>query len=1053
MPNQSQRASPLFFKAFAKAAALLAVLIGGLVLIGWALGIEALESILPGLATMKGNTALSFVLLGCSLWIRSAGTTGSRARRLGQAGAGIAAAVGLLTLGEYATGRHFGIDQFLFNDPASAALGAFPGRMPPASALNILLLGLGLALPDERGGHSFREAAAVTTFTVSILALIGYAYGISALYQIGAFSSMALHTALTCAALSLGVLFVGTEGGLMSLIGSGGAGGVLARRLLPAALGIPFVLGWLALAGDRRGLYDTPVDTALLVLTNILIFAGLILWNAELLERKGLAQYQAEERFRLVVESAPNAMVMVDQRGGIVLVNAQAEKLFGYSRAELLGKSVERLVPFRFRGSHPGFRTAFHSEPHARPMGAGPDLYGLRKDGSEVPIEIGLNPIRSEEGLLVLSSIVDITERRQTQTALQLSEHRFRALTENSWDAVALFGSDGTILYGSPSTPLILGYSLDEFVGRNAFELIHPDDHALVTERLKAALAKPREHVNVHARLRHKNGKWRWMEGVFTNLLDEPGVEAIVNNYHDFTERKQAEDALRQSEQLFSKAFYESPIGITITKMADGIYTDANDAFLKMSGFQREELLGHTAAELHITPDSGSDGLVPAKLEQDAGFRNVAHAINTKAGELRHVLVSGQSIQLGGIQYILGLTEDITDQKRAESALQAANERLERQVLERTAALSEANALMQTLMDNMPDHIYFKDRAGRFIRNSRSQAMLMGLSDPSSVTGKTDFDFFPPEHAQRSYAEEQRVMSTGEPLVNLEERVVWPDGRLTWVSTTKLPLRERDGQVIGTFGISRDITGRKQAEQALQISNAKLESANKELEAFAYSVSHDLRAPLRAIDGFSGILLEECGGQLPAEALRHLNIIRTNTQQMGMLIDDLLAFSRLSRQPLKLQEFAPVPLVQQVLEDLRADYGSRQVEISVGDIPNCLADPALLKQVFVNLIANALKYTRQRPVAKIEIGARQNPQAGSGPVYFVRDNGVGFDMEYYHKLFGVFQRLHRADEYEGTGVGLAIVQRIVNRHGGRVWAEAELDGGATFFFTLQKEAE
>jgi signal transduction histidine kinase len=226
---------------------------------------------------------------------------------------------------------------------------------------------------------------------------------------------------------------------------------------------------------------------------------------------------------------------------------------------------------------------------------------------------------------------------------------------------------------------------------------------------------------------------------------------------------------------------------------------------------------------------------------------------------------------------------------------------------------------------------------------------------------------------------------------------------------------------------------------------AELEAANKELEAFSYSVSHDLRAPLRAIDGFSRILLKEHVPQLTPEAKRYLQLVSDNTQQMGHLIDDLLAFSRLSQQPLNKQTVMTADLVSQCLENLRAEQEGRRVEMAIGDLPSCQADLSLIKQVWTNLLSNALKYTRQREVAHIEIGCKDD---GGQRIYYVRDNGVGFDMKYADKLFGVFQRLHRAEDYEGTGVGLAIVQRIVHRHGGRVWAEAEVDKGATFYFTI-----
>jgi signal transduction histidine kinase len=239
-------------------------------------------------------------------------------------------------------------------------------------------------------------------------------------------------------------------------------------------------------------------------------------------------------------------------------------------------------------------------------------------------------------------------------------------------------------------------------------------------------------------------------------------------------------------------------------------------------------------------------------------------------------------------------------------------------------------------------------------------------------------------------------------------------------------------------------------EQRVIERTAQLEATNQELEAFSYSISHDLRAPLRAINGFARILLEEHAPHMTDAAQEYLHLVRNNAQQMGQLIDDLLAFSRLSRQPLSKQPVAPADLVRQALSDLRPMQEGRRVNVTIGDLPLCQADPALLKQVFVNLLANALKFTDRRDVAMIEVGCRK---AQGEHIYFVKDNGVGFNMAYVNKLFGVFQRLHPAEAYEGTGVGLAIVQRIIHRHGGRVWAEAAVDQGATFSFTLEGDME
>ena len=241
-----------------------------------------------------------------------------------------------------------------------------------------------------------------------------------------------------------------------------------------------------------------------------------------------------------------------------------------------------------------------------------------------------------------------------------------------------------------------------------------------------------------------------------------------------------------------------------------------------------------------------------------------------------------------------------------------------------------------------------------------------------------------------------------------------------------------------------------QVEERVEQRTAELEESNKELEAFSYSVSHDLRAPLRALDGFSQAMLDDFGPQLPEEGQRYLKTIRYSAQQMSTLIDALLEFSRFNRQELDKQAVDTSKLVHSALDELGFPWQGRQVEIRIGDLPVSSGDPVLLKQVWINLLSNALKYTNKREKAEIEIGSTK---VNGAEAFFVRDNGTGFDMRYADKLFGVFERLHRMEDYEGTGIGLAMVQRIVKRHGGRVWADAALDRGATFHFTLTKASK
>jgi signal transduction histidine kinase len=238
----------------------------------------------------------------------------------------------------------------------------------------------------------------------------------------------------------------------------------------------------------------------------------------------------------------------------------------------------------------------------------------------------------------------------------------------------------------------------------------------------------------------------------------------------------------------------------------------------------------------------------------------------------------------------------------------------------------------------------------------------------------------------------------------------------------------------------------EEATRSLERTNAELQVANKDLEGFSYSVSHDLRAPLRAVHGFCRLLKEEHSSALTPEATHCVDRVTENARYMGQLVDDLLAFSRLGRKPIQREPVMPEHPARAALTELREEMDRRTVDITIADLPQAHADPNLLKQVFVNLLSNALKFTRQQELAVIEVGASRTSEGDD--VYFVRDNGAGFDMRYYDKLFGVFQRLHRQEDYEGTGVGLAIVRRLVERHGGRIWAEASPGAGATFFFTL-----
>ncbi len=529
----------------------------------------------------------------------------------------------------------------------------------------------------------------------------------------------------------------------------------------------------------------------------------------------------SEKRFRTIIEQATDAMFLADVKGNIVDVNHQACKSLEYTREELLTMNISDLdVQINsYQDIHETFSKLQTGESFTF------ESLQKKKSGYVFPVEINSSKIELEGTQLIIGFVRDITERKHAEQEIIMMGQHYQSLIEKAPDGIVLISANGDFKFVSPAARKMFGYSAFEVIEGNPAQYTHPDDLPEVLDVLNKLEQDSSLVSTIQYRFIDKSGNWKWVESTFSNLLTDPSVKAIVINFRDITDRKQAEEEI-------------------------------------------------------------------SKL----------------------------------------------------------NEELELKVIERTNELEKRS---RELMDN-------------------KKALLNLVEDLN--------------------------LKSDELLNNAQ----------------------------------------------------KLEVANKELEAFSYSVSHDLRSPLRAISGFVRILLDDYEKVLDDEGKRICNIIHSNATKMGQLIDDLLSFSRLIRSELHHSKIDMQSLVESSIQELGTNYDLSANIISIQSLSPSYGDANMIRQVWINLISNALKYSSKNTHPEIVIGSHPDE---NGIVYHITDNGVGFSMEYAHKLFGVFQRLHSVNEFEGTGVGLAIVQRIIHRHGGRVWAESELGQGATFYFSLPANSQ
>jgi len=647
-------------------------------------------------------------------------------------------------------------------------------------------------------------------------------------------------------------------------------------------------------------------------------------------------------------------------------------------------------------------------------------------------IAIGLNTLAEE---LVATHE---TEQQHLQN-LSDSNHFLDAILENIPNMI--FVKEATELKFvrfNKAGEELLGYSRDQMIGRNDYDFFPKEQADFFTAKDREALQQntvtniPEEKINTSA------GE-KWLHTKKIPILENGKPAYLLGISEDITAARAIEKSLKESNEQVETIISNAPNAVVVI--------DEESKIVRWN-IKAENVFGWKADE--VTGKLMYDVIMPPRYIQQHK-KGVEHFLKTGDGPILNKILELSAIRKNKEEFPIELGVSATKSGGKFLFIAFINDITERTKTQ--AALRESEERFRLLVEGVKDYsIIMLDPTGHVVYWNKGAENIEGYK-ADEIIGKHFSVFYKPEDIKEGKPEQSLKLARENGSSEDEGLRVRKDGTLFWADVIFTPLYDKKNELRGYSKVTRDKTEKKEAEEKVKQLNVRLEDnvkrlevANTDLESFTYSVSHDLRAPLRAIHGYTKILEEEYISKLDKEAITMMDSVTNNAKKMGRLIDDLLALSRLGRKELKKTEVDMTKLVNAAVEEVKKTFDKVNAEITVKPLPKAMADYNLIYQVFINLVSNSVKYSSKKEKPVIEIGSKED---NGEIIYYVKDNGIGFDMKYYDKLFGIFQRLVDPSEYEGQGVGLALVKRIITKHDGRVWAEAEPDKGATFYFSLK----